>query len=102
MEGVSARSDRSDPVPGEIPIQARISREDVQFAVRAVVVHAAEQWPAGPLCRNDRHAYPCRLARWGRRVLTIRGLSDAEIEALIQRGDPEAGPGAVGDEGGGR
>ncbi|MEV1286928.1 hypothetical protein [Micromonospora sp. NPDC049679] len=61
-----------------------MTAEDERFAVLAVVVHAAEEWPAGPVCRNERVPHPCRLNRWGREVLRLRGLSDAQIDELPQ------------------
>ena len=79
-----------DQALGEVPLPAYLTAEDVQFAVRAVVVHTAEQWPTGAFCRNDRAPYPCRLNRWGRRVLTAYGLSEPEIDALVAQGDPAA------------
>jgi hypothetical protein len=79
-----------DQALGELPLPPYVTAEDVQFAVRAVVVHAPEEWPAGPLCRNDRAAYPCRLYRWGWRVLATHGLSEREINALAAQGDPDA------------
>ncbi|MFC0005642.1 hypothetical protein [Micromonospora siamensis] len=74
----------------EIPMPPQVTGEDVQFAVRAVVVHAPRRWSGGTICRNDAHPFPCRLHRWGRRVLTLRGLRPAEIDALVERGDPGA------------
>ena len=67
---------------------APLTPEDVRLAVRAVVVHTAEEWPTGPLCRNDGASYPCRLHRWGRRVLEAHGLNERQIEALIRHGNP--------------
>lgn len=67
---------------------ASLTPEDVRLAVRAVVVHTAEEWPTGPLCRNDGASYPCRLHRWGRRVLETHGLNERQIEALIRHGNP--------------
>ncbi|WP_233512635.1 hypothetical protein [Micromonospora deserti] len=43
-----------DEVLGELPMPPYVTAEDVGFAVRALTVHAAEQWPDGPRCRNDR------------------------------------------------
>jgi hypothetical protein len=85
----------SDPIGevlGEVPLPPYVSVEDVGFAVRAVVVHAAVDGPAGVVCRCDGWAYPCRLHRWGRRVLAARGLAPAEVDELVRRGDPAAGP----------
>lgn len=85
----------ADPVGealGEVPLPLYVTVEDLHFAVLAVVVHAPEQWPAGPVCRNDAAPHPCRLHRWGRRVLQMYGLSDQEIDELVERGDPQALP----------
>jgi hypothetical protein len=84
---------RVDPVGevlGEVPLPPYVTVEDAQFAVRAIVVHGPEDWPAGAVCRNDEAPHPCRLHRWGRRVLTRYGLTDAEIDELAARGDPDA------------
>lgn len=81
-------TDPIDQILGEVPVPATLTPEDVRLAVRAVVVHAAEEWPAGPKCRNDGAAYPCRLHRWGRRVLTAHGLNDRQIDALVRHGNP--------------
>ncbi|MGK5676086.1 hypothetical protein ACSNOB_24985 [Micromonospora sp. URMC 106] len=81
-------TDPIDQILGEVPVPAPLTPEDVRLAVRAVVVHAAEEWPAGPLCRNDGVTYPCRLHRWGRRVLERHGLSERQIDALVRHGNP--------------
>jgi hypothetical protein len=83
-------ADPSGEVLREIPLPPYVTGEDVQFAVRAVVVHAPRRWSGGMICRNDASPHPCRLHRWGRRVLALRGLPPAEIDALIERGDPTA------------
>lgn len=75
--------DSIDRILGDIPLPPYITAEDVTFAVRAITVHAPEQWPEGPRCRNDRAPHPCRLHRWGRRVLDQRGLTDRQIHALV-------------------
>ncbi|MGX7669655.1 hypothetical protein [Plantactinospora sp. DSM 117369] len=67
----------------ELPLPPYVTAEDVGFAVRAITVHAPERWPAGLLCRNDRAPHPCRLHRWGQRVLAQRGLTAAEVTALV-------------------
>jgi hypothetical protein len=72
-----------DEVLGEVPLPPYITAEHVGFAVRAIAVHAPEQWPDGPLCRNDRAPHPCRLHRWGRRVFAKRGLSEAQVRELV-------------------
>ncbi|WP_434743042.1 hypothetical protein [Micromonospora sp. SH-82] len=74
----------------EIPLPPYVTGEDVQFAVRAVVVHAPQRWSGGTVCRNDANPFPCRLHRWGRRVLALRGVSPAVVDELIERGDPTA------------
>lgn len=76
----------------EIPLPPYVTGEDAQFAVRAVVVHAPRRWSGGTVCRNDASPYPCRLHRWGRRVLALRGMRPAEIDELVERGDPAAVP----------
>ncbi|MEE6259355.1 hypothetical protein [Plantactinospora sonchi] len=73
---------RIDEVLGELTLPAYTTAEDVCFALRAVAVHAAEQWPGGAVCRNDRAPHPCRLHRWGLRVLTDRGLSGEQIAEM--------------------
>ena len=74
MRLVDRAVDPIDEVLGEVPLPPNVTAEDVQFAVRAVVVHAAEERPAGAVCRHDGALYPCRLHRWGRRVLALHGL----------------------------
>ncbi|MEU8389183.1 hypothetical protein [Micromonospora sp. NPDC048842] len=89
-----AASSGTGETPGEvlrdIPLPPYVTGEDTQFAVRAVVVHAPRLWSGGVVCRNDASPHPCRLHRWGTRVLALRGLRAAEIAALIERGDPTA------------
>ncbi|SCG72892.1 hypothetical protein GA0070609_4773 [Micromonospora echinaurantiaca] len=75
--------DSIDEVLGELPLPPYVTAEDVGFAVKALAVHAAEQWPDGPRCRNDRAPHPCRLHRWGQRVLDQRGLTDRQVQVLI-------------------
>ncbi|MFE0592264.1 hypothetical protein [Micromonospora echinospora] len=76
----------------EIPLPPYVTGEDAQFAVRAVVVHAPRRWSGGTVCRNDASPHPCRLHRWGRRVLALRGLRPADIDAIVEQGDPAATP----------
>ncbi|PWR12075.1 hypothetical protein DKT68_04020 [Micromonospora acroterricola] len=75
--------DSIDEILGELPLPPYVTSEDVGFAIRAVTVHAAEQWPDAVRCRNDRAVHPCRLHRWGRRVLDQRGLTDRQVQLLI-------------------
>ncbi|MFG3685624.1 hypothetical protein [Micromonospora sp. NPDC047740] len=90
--GLSGPGDPSGEVLREIPLPPYVTGEDAQFAARAVVVHAPRRWSGGTICRNDASPHPCRLHRWGRRVLALHGLPPAEIDALIERGDPNAEP----------
>ncbi len=81
-------TDPIDQILGELPVPTSLTPEDVRLAVRAVVVHAAEEWPSGSLCRNDGARFPCRLHRWGRRVLLAHGLNERQLDALIRHGNP--------------
>ncbi|WP_433531700.1 hypothetical protein ACQPYA_06315 [Micromonospora sp. CA-263727] len=81
-------TDPIDQILGELPVTTPLTPEDVRLAVRAVVVHAAEEWPSGALCRNDGARFPCRLHRWGRRVLLTHGLNERQLDALIRHGNP--------------
>jgi hypothetical protein len=65
--------------PGHLPGQ-----EEVQLARKAVCVHAREHWQHGDFCVNCRAPFPCRLHRWGRRVLTAGGWTDREIVQMIE------------------
>ena|SRR2546430_12438628 len=56
---------------------------DIRLALRVVIVHLGESWPHGEYCRNCGAPFPCRLARWGRRVLAYAGYTEAAIAALI-------------------
>jgi hypothetical protein len=88
---VRVGEESTDPIGralGDLPLPVPLTPEDVRIAVRAVVVHAAEEWPSGPRCRNDGLAYPCRLHRWGRRVLETHGLSPRQVDALVRHGNP--------------
>lgn len=77
--------DAMEKVLGELPMPWVVTAQDVRLAIRAVLVHAPEDWPTGPLCRSDRTPYPCLLHRWGRRVLRSRGLTDEAIDELAAR-----------------
>ncbi len=79
--------DAMEKVLGELPMPWIVTVEDIKLAIRAVLVHAPEQWPTGPLCRSDRTPYPCLLHRWGRQVLRSRGLPDDVIDKLATRGE---------------
>ncbi|MEV1154439.1 hypothetical protein AB0J27_03390 [Micromonospora chokoriensis] len=69
----------------DLPLPPYVTTEDVVLALRAVTVHAPEQ-PNGDRCRKDEAAHPCRLHRWGRRVLEQRGLTDEQVQTLIAGG----------------
>ncbi|MEV5767894.1 hypothetical protein AB0L34_25435 [Micromonospora sp. NPDC052213] len=79
--------DAVERVLGELPVPWFVTAEDLELAIRAVLAHAPESWRAGPLCRSDRTPYPCRLHRWGRRVLRSRGLTEQAVDELVARGD---------------
>ncbi|MEU8183157.1 hypothetical protein AB0B85_19605 [Micromonospora sp. NPDC049044] len=70
----------------ELPLPPYVTREDVVFALRAVTVHGPEQRLDGERCRKDDARHPCRLHRWGRRVLHERGLTDGQIQTLVEGG----------------
>ncbi|GAB3150711.1 hypothetical protein GCM10027290_38680 [Micromonospora sonneratiae] len=91
-DAMSAEADPIGAVLGELPVLTPVRTEHVPLAVRAVVVHARQEWPAGVVCRNDRAPYPCRLARWGRRVLLAAGVPDERINLLVAAGNPYASP----------
>jgi hypothetical protein len=90
--GVAPATDPVGRALGELPVLTPVRAEHVLLAVRAVVVHGPQDWPAGVVCRNDRAPYPCRLARWGRRVLVAAGVAEDRIDSLIANGDPYASP----------
>ncbi|MEV4720288.1 hypothetical protein AB0J94_24065 [Micromonospora noduli] len=76
----------------DFPVLTPVRDEDVALAVRAVLVHAPEQRPVGPLCRSERVPHPCRLARWGRGALRAAGFTEARVDELVAVGDPTAWP----------
>jgi hypothetical protein len=90
-------TDAVDPIGDilrDIPLPPYVTGEDVRFAIQAVVVHAPQPWPAGAVCGKDGAAHPCRLHRWGRRVLAARGIRAVDVELLVALGDrPGPGPG---------
>ncbi|MBQ1016248.1 hypothetical protein KBX71_00025 [Micromonospora sp. D93] len=69
----------------DLPLPPYLTAEDVVFALRAVTVHVPER-PDGERCRKDEAAHPCRLHRWGRRVLERRGLTDEQVQTLVAGG----------------
>ena len=76
----------SDETTDDLPMPPYVTTEDVVFALRAVSVHTPEQRPDGQRCRKDEAPHPCRLHRWGRRVLAKRGLTDGQIQTLLAGG----------------
>ncbi|HEY0699461.1 MAG TPA: hypothetical protein VGD43_16820 [Micromonospora sp.] len=81
-----------DHKPDELPVPPDATTEDERLATLAVVEHVPEHH-AGLVCRIDRAAYPCRLHRWGRRVLAQRGLTGADIARLIALGGSDLAEG---------
>ncbi len=76
--------DAMEKVLGELPVPWVVTVADVKLALRALLVHRPEEWPAGSLCRSDRTPYPCLLHRWARRVLRSRGLPDDVVDRLAE------------------
>jgi hypothetical protein len=68
-------------------IPADPSKVDSQlpYAMKAVVIHQAEDWPTGPFCRNDHARWPCSLYHWGFSVLTTAGWGEQRIAELVRR-----------------
>ncbi len=65
----------------EYPVDLENVGRDSGLARWAVRVHQRQEWPHGLMCRNDRQVWPCRLYRWGHRVLVAAGWSQADIDA---------------------
>jgi hypothetical protein len=88
--------DRSD-IPGTLqsipraadrisrPGNAGVNREELRLALRAVLMHTAQQWPGGVYCGNDRSPYPCRMRRWGERVLLSAGWQPDQIQEIARQ-----------------
>jgi hypothetical protein len=84
--------DRSD-IPGTLQSIPRVAagadrpvtREEMRLALRAVLVHTGQSWPGGVYCRSDRSPYPCRMHRWGERVLLAAGWPAEHIESMARR-----------------
>lgn len=66
------------------PVELTVTKEELRLAVRAVQLHTAQRWPSGTYCRDDRSPYPCRLRRWGERMLLCAGWRHEDIEALAR------------------
>ncbi|WP_199853749.1 hypothetical protein [Plantactinospora sp. BB1] len=93
MDGLPAaaqppESEEPESAEWEIPLPVWIGEQHVRFAVRALILHVSDDESTRPCCLWDKHPHPCRLARWGRRVLATRGLSDGAIDVVVRRADP--------------
>jgi hypothetical protein len=73
-----------------------VSREELRLALRAVLVHTAQQWPGGVYCSCDRSPFPCRLRRWGERVLLSAGWQQEQIDGIVRQVTEDAPPWLVG------
>src|SRR4051794_4217030 len=71
----------------KMPSSAAEAERDVRSGKRAVIVHQAEQWPAGVICRNCHAGWPCRWYRWGLAVLCLAGWQDVEIAELVRQAE---------------
>jgi hypothetical protein len=69
----------------EYPVDSVNARYDARYAQMAVVIHQGEDWPSGRLCRNCHAPFPCRLARWGVRVLVAAGWTSRDMALLVSR-----------------
>ncbi|HEY0696597.1 MAG TPA: hypothetical protein VGD43_02175 [Micromonospora sp.] len=85
-------ADRIGSFVREIPVRVPVSEGDVRLAVHAVVRHVADGHPPQARCGRDGQPYPCRLGRWGRRVLLAAGVRYSRILDLAAGGDPYAWP----------
>jgi hypothetical protein len=84
----NGRDRASDPVDDyPVPDDPLLARRDLRYGQMAVVIHQAEQWPDGPLCRNCRGRWPCRLYRWGFQLLTVAEWTPADIRHLQAQAD---------------
>jgi hypothetical protein len=63
------------------------ARLDVRYAIRAVAIHVAEDWPDGRYCRNCRAMWPCGLCQWGVRVLEAAGWRSEDVLELVRQAD---------------
>jgi hypothetical protein len=69
----------------DIPIDVGQARFDIGYAQRAVIVHQGQDWPGGRFCQNCHGRWPCRMCRWGVRVLLLGGWSHDDIRHLVAR-----------------
>ncbi len=68
----------------DYPVDLATVHLDQDIAQKAVIVHVAQDWPGGRLCRNCGEHWPCRLARWGVNVLLAGEWSHEDITTLIE------------------
>jgi hypothetical protein len=73
-----------DPLD-DFPVDPSAAQRDLRLAKRAVITHAAQEWPTGTFCANCRDRHPCVLRRWGLAVLHAVGWTDADIAELVRR-----------------
>ena len=83
---------RHHPANGVALLAEPVAQDELSLAVRAVLVHTAQQWPGGVYCNSDRSAYPCRLRRWGERVLLSAGWQEEDIAAMVRRAEAGVPP----------
>jgi hypothetical protein len=69
------------------PTDRAEAERDLCFGQKAVVIHRGEDWPAGRVCRNCHEPWPCRLHRWGLRVLVTAGWGAADVAQLVARAE---------------
>jgi hypothetical protein len=71
----------------EYPVDTVNAERDVRYAQKALVIHQGEDWPTGRFCRNCHARFPCRLARWGVRVLVAAGWTSRDMAHLVERAE---------------
>lgn len=75
----------TEPLPGPSSERAAIDT-----AARAVRVHCAVEWPAGPRCNNCRLPHPCPVFGWAVALLVRAGWTAVAIAELDRRTGPWA------------
>jgi hypothetical protein len=91
-EGIQFQGSGTSGGGAHPPESAAVAGDELQLAVRAVLVHTAQDWPGGVYCSSDRSPFPCRLRRWGERVLRDAGWSDDDIAALLHNAEEGTPP----------
>jgi hypothetical protein len=84
---VAGTLDHAYGAAADLPVDTTVTQEQLWLAVRAVLIHTAQRWPSGVYCANDRSPYPCRMRRWGERVLLSAGWRGEDIAALARQAD---------------